>query len=109
MQQMERLLFVNQKKQKNLIKLGRAGFAAAVSSMQKFLRRFFKKRLLLPKYVEPPWPLALTSSQGLLVQVGASYPDRWTGQSQLPREMLNGPGDDLPDEPGSSKTLFKRP
>jgi len=58
--------------------------------------------------VEPPWPLVLSSSQGLLVQVGTRYPDQWPGQSQLPREMLNGPGDVLPVEPGSSNANLGR-
>jgi hypothetical protein len=38
-----RLLFVNKKKQKNFINLGRAGFTAASPVSKKFLRRFFQK------------------------------------------------------------------
>ena len=49
-------------------------------------------KAIMLESVEPPWPLAFTSSQGLLVQVGASYPAQWTGQSQLPREMLTALG-----------------
>jgi hypothetical protein len=37
---------VNKKKQKNFAQLGRAGFTALGPEAQKFLRRFFKKRLL---------------------------------------------------------------
>jgi hypothetical protein len=38
-----RLLFVNKKKQKNFVHLGRAGFTATGPEEQKFLRRFFQK------------------------------------------------------------------
>jgi hypothetical protein len=40
-QSKQRLLFVNKKKQKYFINLGRAGFAATGQKSKKFLRRFF--------------------------------------------------------------------
>jgi hypothetical protein len=39
----EALLFVNKKKQKNFVHLGRAGFTATGPDSRKFLRRFFQK------------------------------------------------------------------
>jgi hypothetical protein len=38
-----RLLFVNKKKQKNFVTLGRAGFMATGPVSKTFLRRFFQK------------------------------------------------------------------
>jgi hypothetical protein len=45
-QQKKRLLFVNKKKQKNFINLGRACFSATGPVQQNFWRHFFKKWLL---------------------------------------------------------------
>jgi hypothetical protein len=39
----EGLLFVNKKKQKNFVNLGRAGFNATGPNQKKFLRRFFHR------------------------------------------------------------------
>jgi hypothetical protein len=39
----EALLFVNKKKRKNFVNLGRAGVSATGPEEQKFLRRFFQK------------------------------------------------------------------
>jgi hypothetical protein len=41
-----RLLFVNKKKQKNILTLGRAGFSAAGPSEQKFFAPLFSKKRL---------------------------------------------------------------
>jgi hypothetical protein len=40
------LLFVNKKKQKNFVSLGRAGFTGTGQSHESFCAAFFKKRLL---------------------------------------------------------------
>ena len=42
-QRSKKLLFVNKKKQKNFVKLGRASFTVTGPEEQKFLRRFFSK------------------------------------------------------------------
>jgi hypothetical protein len=48
------LLFVNKKKQKNFVKLGRAGFTAAGSSEQRFFAPlFFKKAAFFLFQAEP--------------------------------------------------------
>jgi len=47
--------------------------------------------------------VGVSPSQGLLSQVGARYPDHGPGRASS-RRMLNGPGDEVPDAPGSSAT-----
>jgi hypothetical protein len=55
-----RLLFVNKKKQKNFVKLDRAGFSATGPVSKKFLRRFFQKAaaFLFPIAPGAVFPLA---------------------------------------------------